>query len=663
MIATIYKLPSWWTNQDNKPTLQVFNNYVNKANSITLNAETINEPTLEDIEVQSEITIENWTQYNYIKFNNLWYRIINITYIQNTNNTVQITGKIDVYLSFVISFFDEANNNNETLVYFHQKHLNRWMYNSSNNNSLYVDFSAQFYLKNKHKALTNAGQHLIKSSDIANPSFYLQNTTSSFGNYSSTGFNCYTDYFLNNQNIYSYAYVLWNMTANETNQNMNLNGLCWNGLINIAYSPAGNDTMAWWQLLQHAPGDAYLDIIILPLPIEYSQPWFYYNAGSLNLLTSLNEYAPNTYNGSTNFNVIVGNPGIFCYVFDNNSLNLTNNYVLFNNIFTLDPYILNYCNFRCRGAGEDAFSDITMFNNVTPNTFIQTYYSFQLNLNHPSVQITNINYSYLGTLATITDYMIPYGYNYTNDAYYVLNWKAIWPSASNNWNNYLLNNLNNYHMGLNISHFKLQEAQANIGLGIARSVADLATGGDWMADLDSDNLGNAVNNGLEALQSAVDSGFNASCQNANYTYLQYGKKADMSRAANERLATGNSANSYQNYLLTFIFEYPVPFECQTMYNYCLLNGYVLERWVPWKYWYNRTNCNYIKCGYFSDAMMPYLNQKYKNIIDTLFNVGFRVWTSANTNLDTVPFSNILSSVDTNMELNINNNEIDYLRML
>ena len=41
-----------------------------------------------------------------------------------------------------------------------------------------------------------------------------------------------------------------------------------------------------------------------------------------------------------------------------------------------------------------------------------------------------------------------------------------------------MNNLNQYHMGLNISHFKLQEAQANVGLGIARSVADFATSSD-----------------------------------------------------------------------------------------------------------------------------------------------------------------------------------------
>ena len=662
MIATLYKLPSWFTNQDNKPTLQVFNNYVANAESSITQAKTVNEPTLEDIEIQSESTIENWSQYNYIKFKNLWYRIIDISYVQATNDTVQITGKIDIYLSFVVSFFDEVNNTNNTLVYFHQKHMNRWMYNSTNPNSTYVDYSAQFYLKNKHKALKNAGLHLCKTADIATTQFYETNNTSSFVDYTSQPMMSYQNSIMG-YNAYAYAYALWKMSPKETDQNMVGNGISWNALVNIAYSPNGNNTMAWWQLLQNSGSDAYIDIVVLPMPIEYSQV-AYYNMevnNNYNLITTLNNLAPNTYMGNTNFNCVLANPGIYYYIFNRNNLNLTLNFTYIGNLFNLDPYILSFCNFRIRGAGEDAFIDITMFNQVTPANIIQTLYSFQLNLNHPSVQITNINYTYLGLAAEVNNYIIPWGYNAVNDAYYVLNWKAIWPSLSDNWNNYLMNNLNQYHMGLNISHFKLQEAQANVGLGIARSVADFATSSDWLADVDSDNLSQSVNNGLEALQGAVDSGFNASCQNANYTYLQYGKKMDMSRVSNERLATGNSANSYQNYLLTFIFEWPVAYENLAIFNYALLNGYILEKWNQWQYWYNRQNCNYVKCAYFTDAMMPYLNQKYKNLVDALFNVGFRVWTSANQNLDTIPYGSILYNPSANKEINLNNNEINFLR--
>lgn len=661
MIATLYKLPSWFTNQDNKPTLQVFNNFVANAESTITQAKTFSEPTLEDIEIQSEGTIENWSQYNYIKFKNLWYRIINISYVQDTNNTIQVTGKIDVYLSYVVSFFDEVNNTNTTLVYFHQKHMNRWMYNTTNPNSTYVDYSAQFYLKNKHKALKNAGLHLCKTADIANPQFYETNNTSSFVNYTSQAMLSYQNSIMG-YNAYAYAYVLWKMNTQETNQNMVGNGISWNALVNVAYSPNGNNTMAWWQLL-NIGSDAYIDIIVLPMPIEYAQVAYYdmYVNNNYSLLTTLYNFAPGTYNDYTNFNCILANPGIYYYIFNRNSLNSTLNYNYITNLYNLDPYILTFCNFRIRGAGEDAFTDITMFNNVTPANIIQTIYSFQLNLNHPSVQITNINYTYLGLAAEVNNYMIPWGYNTVNDAYYVLNWKAIWPSLSNNWNNYLLNNLNQYHMGLNISHFKLQEAQANVGLGIARSVADFATSGDWLADVDSDNLSNSVNDGLEALQGAVDSGFNASCQNANYTYLQYGKKMDMSRVSNERLATGNSANSYQNYLLTFIFEWPVSYENLAIYNYALLNGYILEKWDQWKYWYNRQYCNYVKCGYFTDAMMPYLNQKYKNLVDALFNVGFRVWTSNNNNLNTIPYGSMLYNPSGNNEINLNNDEVNFLR--
>ena len=70
MIATIYSLPSWIANPDNKPSYQLFQTFINKP--VTLEAQTIEQPTLTTLSIQSSYTIENWYKYNYVKFKDLW---------------------------------------------------------------------------------------------------------------------------------------------------------------------------------------------------------------------------------------------------------------------------------------------------------------------------------------------------------------------------------------------------------------------------------------------------------------------------------------------------------------------------------------------------------------------------------------------------------------
>ena len=153
-------------------------------------------------------------------------------------------------------------------------------------------------------------------------------------------------------------------------------------------------------------------------------------------------------------------------------------------------------------------------------------------------------------------------------------------------------------------------------------------------------------------------------QQLDYNYMVSGMKGDMTRSSNERLAVDGNIIAYNNYDLTFIFEYPVNYELYMAINYCILNGYVVNRYIPWHYWYNRVLVNYVKCAYFTDAMVPTMNQKYKMLIDKLFNFGFRVWTSANGYMDKVPFGSAISNAETsnypNYEVNQNNNELTYL---
>ena len=96
----------------------------------------------------------------------------------------------------------------------------------------------------------------------------------------------------------------------------------------------------------------------------------------------------------------------------------------------------------------------------------------------------------------------------------------------------------------------------------------------------------------------------------------------------------------------------------------MLNGYIIDRWIPWYYWKNRTYCNYVKCCYFSDCLLTSLIYSYKKAIDEIMNNGIRIWMQASMNLfdaNTLDLSSfVVANGYINSEINQNNNEINYL---
>ena len=98
-----------------------------------------------------------------------------------------------------------------------------------------------------------------------------------------------------------------------------------------------------------------------------------------------------------------------------------------------------------------------------------------------------------------------------------------------------MNNLNEYHTALNIAHFGLQQAQANIAFGA----------------LDGLFGGISLKGALQTSAGLTGAIFNEEMQQQSYNYLKTGKREDMSRVSNERLATNNNVISYYNYLLSF----------------------------------------------------------------------------------------------------------------
>lgn len=750
MIAYVYNLPSWISNPDNKPSYNLWQIILKNHSSSKIECKTISQPTLTTLSIQSSYSVSDWYKFNYVNFNNWWYIIDSVNYVSDNNQVVEVNCHIDIYLSFIVQYFDE-NSTLSNLVFFIQKHLNRWVYktvldeNWGESGSSIVpvtDFSKQFYLKNKHQGLSGIGSLTNKTVDVVTDYIYngayMKGATSNGP--SATTPTPISQITMNNNDCVGYLYYLWKMTSHESAQ-AQWNNYSSMGLMNVtnnpsfyslSYYPLVNPPpfsiateqsnscaitcIPWWYSLQNFGKDAYVDLITLPVPVEFALIGTYTNVfarlvNSYNnendtwqneVVSCIYNYAPGSItdnsilinNMDANF-ILVYNvvPQNLYYFFTDNPQS-TNNFIPIYNIQTIEPYILQYCSFRVRGGGEDAVVDLTAFDNFTPAWIIYTLYSFCINMNHPVTQITNIHYKQLQNIYNwynnqqldwfnnINYYWYfsePYGYNPISDAWYILNWKSTYPSSSNNWNNYLLNNLNNYHMGLSIAQFNMQAAQSAVvfdaiksflGLGTAATTLyGVGTGADVSGFVGDASVSSSVGGFVGDVGSLTNGIFNMQTQEQKYQYLLNGKKGDMSRTSNERLSVSNNAISYNNFALTFIFECPVEYEQLACINFCALNGYILERWLPFKYWYNRTYCNFVKIAYFTDSICPSMNKTYKNLIDGILNNGVRIWTSANitmsltNSMNTIPFTTIIYQFFneyTNKEVKQNNDEINFL---
>ena len=679
MIATLYKLPSWIMNQDNKPSLELFNLILENSASDTLTAKTTQRPTYTKLVIQATFTTGDIMAYNYVNFDGNWFMITDIAYLQDTQEAViyEVTATIDVYLSFIVSYFSE-DSQEQKQVFFKQKHLNRWMYDSNNNPV--INFSQQFYLRNKHKELNGIGSVTQKIADSA----YNQLYNGGQGNS-----NSYSLPIIEGVDSIGYLFAIWKITSN-TSYSSFLNNWTSMGLVNITQDwnvGIYNNNQVPFGLpanfaLTQIGSDAYVDWTILPVPIDigliYSNGSFnsvpITNIGTFSGLQTINNPTsniPSTILSANDCLLYPVEPQNLIYILYNPSV--LNSYDAIQNIFNNEPYLLQYCSLRVRGAGEDSVVDVTGFNNWTVNSFMYTMYSFTINLNHPNTQLTNTNLTYLKAYTlNSNEWLEPYEYNLINDAWWTLNWKSIYPSSSNNWNNYMLNNANQYHMGLNIAHYNLQAQQADVGFNTAKVVASTArVAALGAADMDPmdylfgatstvNSTFNAIDGVINSTEQLTNSIFSCMSQSQEYQYQLHGKKGDMSRTANERLAVSNNIISYNNFALSFVWEQPIEYEQQVAYNYIMFNGYILERWLPLKYWYNRKYINYVKIAKFTDTLIYNLNSVYKTLIDNILNRGMLIWTSANGYLNTLPYSDFTYQAKDNTEINQDNNEVNFL---
>lgn len=688
MIAYLYRLPGWFLSPDDKPTYQVFQAVLSTATSSQVECETITTPTLSTISVQSTIstsaynTFDSFQAFNYIKYKSNWYQITEVTYVSENNEVIEINGTIDLYLTWIVSMFNESGNVlDSTIVYFNQKHLNRFIYNTNLSVTAppkMVLYQYQFYLLNRHPTLNNVGTKLVKNYYTANNYTYANNGLTAQQNY-------YTSNSIAsiNSNISAYVYCLWKLNVNETDVP-----------IPATYPVPGalgsvNDNTGpiWWQFIkQQNWQDYYTGIYTLPLPINNWIQLTNHSVATISVPDVTGNNVTGSYSGYNSADWT-------CIALTVNQLFA--NATMFNGTYAVDgsveePAVLNWCHGNVRMYGQDNTIDVTSFNyyvtniNSTTNpatTVINQLYlylgSFMLTISSPNMMLTNIPISlysiyYNNSAALGPAWISCWNYNALNDAIFSIILKNELPSLTTAWGNYIANNKNNYSMALNVANLQCQNAQASIKMANANYGGSVASYDNVAADLlnivkgsFSSQVASTYNASIEANTIAPN---DANIQQDKLNYLQTGMKADYSRVSNMRVSAQDCPNALYDSTYTWIYEYLPLYEQYVVINYYALNGYVLERWDKWGNWKNRKYCNYIKCSNWCNALGTYIPLVYRSGVDHLFNIGFRVWMNVafSSNYEAVPYNNIIANsvvgyyTYNNSELNENNDEICFL---
>lgn len=190
MIAQFYQAPSWFFGDENKPSLETFNDLafkfdVGKSRLLEWSLKKIKLQALFPNNTDNKNPYNNLFTINLISFdknpwNTLYYKVDNVEVVQENQNywvTVIFEASIDYYLSFLMPFFSEnptIDYNN--MVFFRRKHLNRYIYQYNDGTTYnctqytnqpvncYLDFKHQFWLHTIDKELLDLKNNKTVSS-------------------------------------------------------------------------------------------------------------------------------------------------------------------------------------------------------------------------------------------------------------------------------------------------------------------------------------------------------------------------------------------------------------------------------------------------------------------------------------------------------------------
>ena len=432
-----------------------------------------------------------------------------------------------------------------------------------------------------------------------------------------------------------------------------------------------------------------------------SQEWL--NAVGGNISNKISEYAL----ANLVCDYVRGNT---FYAVPKSTLTPINNLYIANNLSIIEPALLNWMEFNVRMYGQDNLVRPLDFNytlsyistdlstgaiTTTICTSMNALYCylnyFAITISPPNVMITNIPYHDLepnifGSSGVPNWFPKFWAFNGYNDAIFSAMMKSEVPTPSTAWSNYIANSKNSYDMGLNISNLLAQNAQAQVqiaknsmGQAIASEIGGI---GGVIGDVFSGQWGKVgsaiggIASGAVGIASAsIDANTiapnNADIQEMKYRYEATGKAQDMSRTTSMRVSATATTNTLNDTVYTVVDELPPLYEQVYVVNYYALDGYIVNKWDLWKYWFNRNICNFVRCAFFTNAMLPNLNINWKAKVDELLNKGFRVWcynnnqsvqinptTTSKINWNTIPYNVVLYNSFENGDYIYNNTEVN-----
>lgn len=619
----------FWNNESlEKPDLNLINTYYNTWNAlgpmvafdIDINTLTFN---ISSTNPNFNINLK-WFKF-VDNNNNTYYYILDSWSLHGTTYTITLS--LDIWSTYIATYFNSANLEYSQKVYFQQKEI-------SNSNLINQNVSNITYLSNIYQEHTNLS--VIFTNYINN----YQLRVDPNGNALSVNWGSNNVFANSSTQVIDYASYVYKVNLASTGEN-NIgmtNNLTFISFSKVASNESGlgwnNGYWNWWQLIKNTT-DYDLDLVEMPFDMNYlaSSP-------------SSPIYTTNEYNWTAN-NAINSQSALDCYYGDYNGFLLNYNFFFFHN----SNYGNNFTNFT-NYTDQDCFN---WFNNdlipLKPNAN-----SFQFTQDNIPTTFSNISlleylFPYLFNFRKFKfNYMFKeYAFNYSNftTIYNYFNSSSYLYMFVPNYPSLLLNIFINQPNSLNsfsnlIASFNFMNANLTNTLSVSNdfltknkaiiqtSHAMVQNQSDLMWINQSLNSANIIQDIMHPFKTA-ESWTNTALNNQNlwrqYS-LNYGKaKLTQLDQSNTLSSAGTNSGGISNlFMLTDSFLRD--FDLKNVITYIDKYGYIYEKWDSLSEWYKKYYHNFVK---ITTGLEKLFNQTIPNaLVPTCLEImsnGVIIWSN------------------------------------
>lgn len=651
--------PIFWNNQSlEKPDNALINSSYYTNNWILLGNNVSYSMNLTNLTFNIAANNSNFnTNYKWYKFvdnaNHVYYYFLDSFTLNGATYVVTLT--LDIWSTFISTYFDSNNLNHKTKVYFNQKEV-------SNKNLLTTNLSNHSYLFNVYQEHTNLS---YKTSNYINN---WQIGVDLKGNSLSTKWGMINSITQNEElewlYYYSYVYKVNLMSGSEQNIGMTQN-TTFISFSSVASNSSGNNPWSnigmwnWWSLIQDTT-DNDIDLMELPFDLYYivnNQPQ-----------NNIQWKSTQEYNWTKN-TAIENCNNLNCYYCDYNGVTINFNFFCLYNGENLDTFtnFYNYVESDCWTWFQNSLINLTprytawsfgeetnpQDNYIFPISLLEMLYPYLFNFRKFSFtymfQEYNFNYS---NFNTIFSYFSLGSYIFSFVPNYPMLILKIYIGQLNSLNSFsnLIANFNfmsaNITNTLSVSNNFLSQNRSIIQT--SHAIVQNQSNLEWTKQsLDSMNIWNDITHPVETAESWTTTALNNQNLWREYS-INYGsaKLAQLNKS-NAITSAGSNSGSIANILMfndSFLREY----DLKNVIGYFDKYGYIYNKWDSLNTWFVKYNHNFVK---ISTGLEKLFNQSIPNsLVNTCIQMlsnGVIIWTNL--------FNNDIKYIE--IESILNNNEL------